>query len=292
MPNSENPILIGGALLCVTAISVIAIASQNEKPEPATQFQNQRVEYIDVTSYRDLENVFKSPTDNTLTITRELPGDLNSINSPKKKKNLFVRTLTPIIILENQRIKEERGKVLLLLNNKQWPQDEKLLRNIKVIAKRYGVSNQNAKKTYEALLSRADEVPLQLVLAQAAIESGWGTSRFAQEGNSLFGQWSFAPNSGLTPKDRTEGLTHTVKAFKDIQASVRAYMLNINTNHAYRELRDMRSKMREEQQPLDAKKLAEGLYRYSQRKHEYVKELKQLISQSVISNAIAQGRRD
>jgi len=128
------------------------------------------------------------------------------------------------------------------------------------------------------LLRRTDEIPVALVLAQAANESGWGTSRFAREGNSLFGQWTFRKStSGLVPDSRSQDAAHRVRSFESIRASVRAYLRNLNVGHAYVELRKLRAAMRKRGEPLDPLILATGLKRYSQRGEAYVEEIKALI---------------
>jgi Bax protein len=133
------------------------------------------------------------------------------------------------------------------------------------------------------LLGRLDIIPPALALAQAAIESGWGTSRFAREGNSLFGQWTYVNSKGLEPNQRDEGATHFVASFPDLRASVRAYMRNLNTGNAYHEFRTARAATRAAGQPLQASKLAEHLHRYSQRGEDYVSEIRRLINSPSIA---------
>lgn len=210
-------------------------------------------------------------------LVRALPRDMAEIRSSTEKKSLFIRTLLPIVLLENHRIKGQRKRLLDYFSQIDSVTEEQqswfdgLLKHYRL------TGDINEADLQQKLLRRLDQLPPSLVLAQAAIESGWGTSRFAQQGNSLFGQWSYQKNSGLVPDARDEGASHMVRAFDSIQESVRAYMRNLNTHAAYRELRQMRAAMRDKDQPLDSSALAHGLVRYSQRGEAYVEEVKTII---------------
>ncbi|MDH5302050.1 MAG: glucosaminidase domain-containing protein [Gammaproteobacteria bacterium] len=214
---------------------------------------------------------------------RTLPPDYAEVTDVDEKKQLFISVLTPIVLAENRRIAEQRALLKLMLSRQgdgerelgDSPADQWLLK----LLKRYRVPHQNVlnEDVGRLLLRRMDVVPPSLVLAQAAIESGWGTSRFALEGNSLFGQWTWAEGKSMTPSDRAEGATHGVRKFVSLRASVRSYLLNLNTNRAYRELRGLREQQREQGEPLDAYQLAAGLSRYSQRGDEYVRDVRAMI---------------
>lgn len=127
------------------------------------------------------------------------------------------------------------------------------------------------------LMRRVDVIPTSLVLAQAANESGWGTSRFAREGNNIFGQWCFDEGCGLVPNARGEDASHEVRAFASVDAAVRAYFRNLNTHPSYEDLRTLRASMRMQGLPLNSMVLARGLTRYSERGMDYVKELQDMI---------------
>ncbi len=114
-------------------------------------------------------------------------------------------------------------------------------------------------------------------MAQAANESAWGTSRFAQQGNNLFGIWLFGEGAGLVPEQRPEGATYRVRVFGSLSASVAGYMHNLNRGHAYGKLRRLRARMRRTHQPLDGEVLAQGLLRYSERGAAYVAEIQAMI---------------
>lgn len=129
----------------------------------------------------------------------------------------------------------------------------------------------------DELLVRVDVIPVSLALAQAANESAWGTSRFAREGNNIFGQWCFDEGCGLVPGQRAQDASHEVRAFASVEASVRAYFRNLNTNPTYEYLRELRAQMRMKGKPLDSRALAQGLLRYSERGHVYISELHDII---------------
>ena len=207
-----------------------------------------------------------------------LPHDLAELPDVQQKKTLFFRILLPIVLAENEKVSELRDYVDRLINKGVMSLDEPELRWLQAIADKYKVKGS----IYEAsaqqrLLRRVDVVPTALVLAQAANESAWGTSRFARSGNNLFGQWTYRQSEGIVPLGRPEGASYAVRAFSTIDASVRAYIQNLNTNPAYRELRLMRQEMRASGQQLDAHQLATGLMAYSERGEEYVREIQAMM---------------
>ena len=131
-----------------------------------------------------------------------------------------------------------------------------------------------------ALLRRVDVIPTSLVLAQAANESAWGTSRFVLEGFNIFGQWCFEEGCGIVPRRRAAGAIHEVKRFDNVQLAIESYFLNINTHYSYRFFRDLRSQMRNQERRLDALVLAFGLGRYSERGDNYIDEVQNIIIQN------------
>lgn len=130
------------------------------------------------------------------------------------------------------------------------------------------------------LLLMVDVIPASLVLAQAANESAWGTSRFALEGNNIFGQWCFVEGCGIVPNRRVEGATHEVKSFDSIEAAIEGYFLNINTHRLYVGFRQERARLRQLGQRLDPILLVQGLGRYSQRGENYIDEVQTMIQQN------------
>ena len=128
-----------------------------------------------------------------------------------------------------------------------------------------------------------DEIPVSLAIAQAAKETGWGTSRFAQEGNALFGQWTWS-GEGLRPKEAEEGKNHKVMKFNILQASVRAYQRNLNTHSTYKDFRKARAELRDSKKPLNSIKLSEYLNRYAETGNQYVEVLKKIIIQNKLQD--------
>ena len=133
---------------------------------------------------------------------------------------------------------------------------------------------------FELLLKRVDVIPPSLALAQAAIESGWGTSRFSKQGNNLFGQWCFSRGCGMVPASRDSGRAHEVAKFTTVNLAIRAYIINLNTNAAYTGLRKKRASLRQEDQQITGLLLAEKLNKYSEEGDLYVKKLVQFINQN------------
>lgn len=129
----------------------------------------------------------------------------------------------------------------------------------------------------QELLVRVDVLPESMTLAQAAVESAWGRARFAREANNYFGQWCFTQGCGVVPARRAAGATHEVARFSSLDAAVAAYMLNINSHQAYAQIRRIRAEQRSKGQELDSLRLTEGLGKYSEKGHAYIRELHGLI---------------
>lgn len=215
-----------------------------------------------------------------LEVSAQSLPDFSAITDVKQKKQAFTDFLLPMVNRINHHIEAERNLIIVaqsMLKDEE-PLGEAALNFLSRIAQRYQVSieQQPTVKQLDALLRRVDVLPPGLVLAQAANESAWGTSRFATKANNLFGQWCFVQGCGLVPLARSNGLTHEVRKFKSPEASLQSYMLNINTHRAYQELRALRTQGRKENR-IDALTLAEGLTHYSERGQLYVKELQQMI---------------
>jgi len=244
------------------------------------------VKPIQADSVAELEQIFaqmkyqwpiKAHSKIPLLILESLPSDISSISQVKRKKALFIRVLLPIILIENRRLRELRQLSRMAIHHTLVYQEDPLNQWLNNIGQGFSLKSNSWRQDPKQLFQHLDELPTSLVLAQAIIESGWGTSRFAREGNSLFGQWTYKKGDGLTPKQRDSGKVHQVKAFPSLQASVRSYLQNINRHRAYRELRSTRAKLRAAKQPLTAHELAHGLSNYSQRGKAYINELLQII---------------
>lgn len=241
------------------------------------------IEVVAPASTKDLKNNFER-IDYRLSDVREgqaevprvyvtgLPRDLDELSSVDDKKRAFIRSILPLVLLANQEIEQKRTHMLALLEKRA--DDESLSAGeqswLDELGEQYGVEDSNP----EALKRRVDVIPVSLALAQAIVESGWGTSRFALEGNALFGQrtWSNA-SQALVPKvDRSV----RVQSFEDLMASVRSYMHNLNTHPAYRSFRHQRAQAVERKDTLDGYELAANLEAYAEI-NNYVEKLRGLI---------------
>ena len=202
-----------------------------------------------------------------------LPNEIKMIESTKKRKDFFIQIVLPLILKENNNIRLDRKRLFNIINKSNNSDLEK-----KWLAKKYkqyGIPS----KDLSTLKIRMDEIPVSLALAQAAKETGWGTSRFALEGNALFGQWTWS-GEGLKPKESDKNEGHKVMKFNVLQASVRAYQRNINTHSSYKDFRKARAELRDYGKPLDSIILAEYLDKYAETGDKYVQVLKKIITQN------------
>jgi len=221
-------------------------------------------------------------------ILENIPADITySVNTASKKRTFFMGLL-PMVLLANQEIEEEREEILQIF---EWHRNGTLnfddRQRLETIANRYGLRGDmlNDHRMRSRLLRRVDTLPPALVLAQAANESAWGTSKFAQRGNNLFGEWTFRPGTGIVPEDRPPGEIYEVRKFSSIYESIRSYMNNLNSNGAYRKLRDIRERLRQAEQPVTGIALTTGLLKYSQRGEDYIEEIQAMIRQNRLSLA-------
>ncbi len=231
-----------------------------------------------------LENIFSSedyswPPQDTVPpyAIENLPYGLDTLDK-EEKKTVFFRTLLPIVLAENLRIWNQRVFLLQQFGQGALDPQSDAGQEVVAIASRYRVTGDlNDPTVRETLLNRVDIVPVALVLAQAAQESGWGTSRFALEGNNLFGIWTWDQNQGSVPVDRPSDANHLVRVYPNIQTSVRAYLHNINIGFAYVDFRNLRAQMRAAGKPLDAFQLAGALNRYSITGDVYIASIRAMI---------------
>lgn len=215
------------------------------------------------------------PSRPELPVMYETVPDFSNIADVPEKKAAFVNFLLPLIQQENEQILVARQRLLVLAAN--WPQiDEEDLYWLESMAETYRATG-DGEALLQSLLRRVDLIPPSLALAQSANESGWGGSRFSQEGNNLFGQWCFAEGCGLIPASRPQGASYEVKFFQTPAASVADYMLNLNRHSAYSDLRNLRQQARQSQQRITGIDLAAGLMSYSARGQDYVDELRAMI---------------
>ena len=202
-----------------------------------------------------------------------LPDDIRKISNTKERKEMFIKIVLPLILKENNKIRIDRKRLFTILNKNSNTDIEKKWLEKKY--KQYGV-RQNDLSTLKV---RMDEIPVSLAIAQAAKETGWGTSRFALIGNALFGQWTWS-GEGLKPKNADKGKDHKVMKFHNLQLSVRAYLRNLNTHSSYKNLRKARTELRNKNKPLDSLILSKHLDKYAETGSQYIEVLKKIIIQN------------
>ena len=206
-----------------------------------------------------------------------LPNEIKMIENTTERKEFFIQIILPLILEENNNIKLDRKTLFSIINKSNNTQLEKKWLEKKY--KQYGVVS----KDLSVLKIRMDEVPVSLAIAQAAKETGWGTSRFAQEGNALFGQWTWS-GEGLKPKEADEDKGHKVMKFNVLQASVRAYQRNLNTHRSYKNFRLARAELRDREKPLDSLILSKFLNNYAETGDKYVEVLQKIIKQNELKD--------
>jgi len=223
-----------------------------------------------------LKDVRKSKLVKPVALTL-LPNEIKMIENTTKRKEFFIQIVLPLILKENNNIRIDRKRLFSIINKSNNTDLEKKWLDKKY--KQYGIPS----KDLSILKIRMDEIPVSLALAQAAKETGWGTSRFAQEGNALFGQWTWS-GEGLKPKDSDKNEGHKVMRFNVLQASVRAYQRNLNTHSTYKEFRQERAKLRDKGQDLDSMILSQFLNKYAETGNQYVEVLQKIIKQNSLQD--------
>jgi Bax protein len=204
-----------------------------------------------------------------------LPRDLSKIRVAADRKSLFIKSALPLILHVNELILAERARIIALKT--RLDQGEKLHADETAWLDQTRERYELEKLDFAEMLQRIDIIPPSLALAQGAEESGWGTSRFAREGNALFGQRIFKGTRGIVPMKRDRGQKHRVRAFGHLIDGVKAYADNLNTHSAYKLLREVRAKMRASGRVIDGKVLASTLVKYSERREKYVDTIKVII---------------
>ena len=207
----------------------------------------------------------------------QFPRDLDALQSTKLKKETFIKIVLPLIVAENERILADREKLNVLSKKKFTTDLEKQWLRQKLLE--YKVK----KGDLEKLRTRMDIIPTSIALAQAAKESGWGTSRFALEGNAIFGQWTWS-GQGIAPLDRESDKNHKILKFPILRASVKAYQNNLNTHKSYSKFRQKRLLLREKNKKIKGLELTETLNNYAQTGSAYTKILNQIIKQNRLSD--------
>ena len=234
-----------------------------------------------------IEQIFKDTNYSILDVRKNkfvkpislslLPREIKKIESAKKRKDLFIQIILPLILAETNQIKMDRTKLFNILNKNSNSNNEK--KWLKTKLKQYGVKNNDL----STLKIRMDEVPASLAIAQAAKETGWGTSRFALEGNALFGQWTYS-GEGIKPLNTESDEKHKVMKFTILKASIRAYYRNLNTHTSYKDFRKIRAEQRDNEEKLDSLILVDYLDKYAATGKEYTKVLKKIINQNLLKD--------
>lgn len=210
-----------------------------------------------------------------------MPSDMHLIDDVATRKKIFLKVMLPLILKVNEEILAERRRLehldrliasgaRLSLSDAAW---------LDYMTQSYGVESGDIGE----LLRRVDVVPVAMALAQSAIESGWGTSRFARSGNAVFGQKSWNRHAGLVPRNRDPDKTHVVKSFRDLKAAVFAYACNLNRHAAYAAFRDLRARLRAGGEPLDSHALAATLDRYAE-EPDYISHVHTVIDQNRLTD--------
>ncbi len=212
-----------------------------------------------------------------------LPDTLPELADARAKKRLFISTMLPIVLRSNELILLTRGRIMAIRNKleDQIPVTESETKWLTAQARKYRLHRQSDFRTLDMdiLLYKIDVIPPSLALAQAAMETGWGTSRFAQSGNALFGEWVWGEDAdGILPERREEGKTHKIKKFDHLLDSVTSYMTNLNRHPSYEDLRRRRAELRELNITVTGAALAPALVDYSERGADYVSDILSIIN--------------
>ena len=224
----------------------------------------------------DLKDVRAGQKVKPIYLTK-LPKDLKTLGDTKKKRELFIKIVLPLILDENKKITEDRKKLFKILAKNFNTVGEKVW--LKRRFKEYKIKDQDLGQ----LKMRMDIIPVSIALAQAANESGWGTSRFALEGNALFGQWTWS-KKGINPKNKDPNKSHKILQFQILKASVRAYKNNLNTHNAYQEFREARAQLRQENKQITGLNLIKYLKNYAAIGDEYVLIIEDIIKKNSLTD--------
>ena len=207
----------------------------------------------------------------------KLPKDLKTLGDTKTKRELFIKIVLPLILYENEKIIDDRKRLFKILGKNFNSPGEKVWLNRRF--KEYKIED----KDLAELKMRMDIIPVSIAVAQAANESGWGTSRFALEGNALFGQWTWS-KKGISPKNKDPDQSHKILQFQILKASVRAYKNNLNTHNAYKEFREVRAKLRQSGTTITGLALIKYLKRYASIGEKYTEIIEGIMVQNSLTD--------
>ena len=251
--------------------------STDDEGQNSIRFDARTIEQLFKDTNYNLERVRETKLVNIGNKIDHLPKEIKSIESSKKRKRLFIQIVLPLIVEENAKIRLDRKKLFRILSKNINTQKEKNW--LKEKFKQYGLQDGD----FYSLKVRMDEIPVSLALAQAAKETGWGTSRFALEGNALFGQWTWS-GEGIKPAGVGKNAKHKVAKFAVLKASVRAYQRNLNTHSSYIEFRKERAIQRDNDERLDSLRLVNYLDKYAETGQQYIDVLKKIIKQNSLTD--------
>ena len=207
----------------------------------------------------------------------KLPKDIKTLGDTKTKRELFIKIVLPLILHENEKIIDDRKRLFKILGKNFNSPGEKVWLNRRF--KEYKIED----KDLAELKMRMDIIPVSIAVAQAANESGWGTSRFALEGNALFGQWTWS-KKGISPKNKDPDQSHRILQFQILKASVRAYKNNLNTHNAYKEFREVRAKLRQSGTTITGLALIKYLKRYASIGEKYTEIIEGIMVQNSLTD--------
>ena len=224
----------------------------------------------------DLQGVRAGQKVKPIYLTK-LPKDLKTLGDTKTKRELFIKIVLPLILDVNKQITDDRKKLFKILGKNFNTVGERVWLNRRF--KEYKIEDHDLAK----LKMRMDTIPVSMALAQAANESGWGTSRFALEGNALFGQWTWS-KKGISPKNKDPNQGHKILQFQILKASVTAYKNNLNTHNAYKEFREVRAQLRQENKKIIGLDLTQYIKSYAAIGEKYVAIIEDIIEKNSLTD--------
>lgn len=230
----------------------------------------------------DFENILNEGATVPRILVINMPRDIRKINTPADRKLVFFKTILPLVLEANKYILRDRARLLRIKNQK--PKTGKVSVTDRLWLAGLFESYEVERDNISELLSRVDIIPPSIALAQAAEESGWGTSRFVLEGNALFGQYTSGTKYSLVPRDREKGKDHNIRAFATLLDAVRSYAQNLNTHRAYRKFRNARQLFRKNGYEIIGEKLVSELTSYSERGEKYVRTIRSIINLNRLKN--------
>ena len=261
---------------------------ENKFPEKSNKTKNLKPDIEDVSLdtkitlnlFEDLKYDLKGIRSGALVkpiYLSKLPKDLKKLKSTQKKKDTFIKIVMPLVLDENNKILENRKKLFKILGKQNNSRGERVW--LKRRFEDYGIKNEDV----TALKIKMDVIPVSIAIAQAAKESGWGTSRFALEGNAMFGQWTWG-KKGISPLKREKNKDHKILKFPILRSSVKAYINNLNTHNGYREFREKRAELRRKNKKISGVVLVKYLHNYAATGSEYTKVLEKIIEQNQLTD--------